>query len=87
MKVSFPTVWRRLSSNSAFLCIQLPNRLGKMLAPLHWQSYRKQYGRLDEFVSSHKEVILNSLCNRSNVLNQNKFHEPLHQNACLYQDP
>lgn len=39
-----------------FLCMQLPNRLGKMLAPLHWQHYRKQYGRLDEFVSSHKEV-------------------------------
>ncbi|XP_073396575.1 uncharacterized protein [Physcomitrium patens] len=33
----------------------LPDRLGKMLAPLHWQSYRKQYGRLDEFVSLHKE--------------------------------
>lgn len=38
--------------------MQLPNRLGKMLAPLHWQSYRKQYGRLDEFVSSHKEVFI-----------------------------
>ncbi|KAG0612107.1 hypothetical protein M758_6G002200 [Ceratodon purpureus] len=36
----------------------LPNRLGKMLAPLHWQSYRKQYGRLDEFVSSHKELFV-----------------------------
>jgi hypothetical protein len=36
----------------------LPNRLGKMLAPLHWQHYRKQYGRLDEFVSSHKELFV-----------------------------
>jgi hypothetical protein len=27
-----------------------------MLAPLHWQDYKKQYGKLDDFVSSHPEV-------------------------------
>lgn len=36
----------------------LPNRLGKMLAPLHWHDYRKQYGRLDAFVSSHPELFV-----------------------------
>ncbi|CAM6100456.1 unnamed protein product [Calypogeia fissa] len=36
----------------------LPNRLGKMLAPLHWHDYRKQYGRLDEFVGSHAEIFV-----------------------------
>lgn len=35
---------------------QLPNRLGKMLAPLHWHDYKKNYGRLDDFVASHPEV-------------------------------
>lgn len=35
---------------------QLPNRLGKMIAPLHWHDYKKKYGKLDEFVSSHPEV-------------------------------
>lgn len=43
---------------SAWKLAQLPNRLGKMLAPLHWHDYRKQYGRLDEFVGSHPEVRL-----------------------------
>ncbi|XP_057823783.2 uncharacterized protein LOC131036010 isoform X1 [Cryptomeria japonica] len=36
----------------------LPNRLGKMLAPLHWHDYKKQYGRLDEFVASHSELFI-----------------------------
>ncbi|KAF8379794.1 hypothetical protein HHK36_029243 [Tetracentron sinense] len=34
----------------------LPNRLGKMLAPLHWHDYKKKYGRLDDFVAGHPEV-------------------------------
>lgn len=36
--------------------VQLPNRLGKMLAPLHWHDYKKKYGKLDDFVASHPEV-------------------------------
>lgn len=36
--------------------LQLPNRLGKMLAPLHWHDYKKKYGKLDEFVAGHPEV-------------------------------
>lgn len=36
----------------------LPNRLGKMLAPLHWHDYRKQFGRLDEFVGAHPELFV-----------------------------
>ncbi|KAK4769450.1 hypothetical protein SAY86_027600 [Trapa natans] len=28
----------------------LPNRLGKMLSPLHWHDYKKRYGKLDDFV-------------------------------------
>jgi hypothetical protein len=27
-----------------------------MLAPLHWHDYKKQYGKLDDFVASHPEV-------------------------------
>jgi len=27
-----------------------------MLAPHHWHDYKKQYGRIDEFVASHPEV-------------------------------
>jgi hypothetical protein len=38
--------------------LQLPNRLGKLLAPLRWHDYRKQYGRLDEFVNSHPELFV-----------------------------
>ncbi|THU54050.1 hypothetical protein C4D60_Mb10t20930 [Musa balbisiana] len=34
----------------------LPNRLGKMLAPLHWHDYKKHYGKLDDFVARHPEV-------------------------------
>ncbi|CAL5000090.1 unnamed protein product [Urochloa decumbens] len=36
----------------------LPNRLGKMLAPLHWHDYKKQYGKLDDFVASHQELFV-----------------------------
>lgn len=39
---------------------QLPNRLGKMLAPLHWHDYKKKYGKLDDFVASHPEVSVQS---------------------------
>jgi len=42
----------------SYCAIQLPNRLGKMLAPLHWHDYRKKYGKLDDFVASHLEVCL-----------------------------
>ncbi|XP_057991075.1 uncharacterized protein LOC110669647 isoform X4 [Hevea brasiliensis] len=35
----------------------LPNRLGKMLAPLHWHDYKKKYGKLDEFVAAHPELF------------------------------
>lgn len=27
-----------------------------MLSPLHWHDYKKQYGKLDDFVASHPEV-------------------------------
>ncbi|KAL5737025.1 hypothetical protein ACOSQ2_031813 [Xanthoceras sorbifolium] len=36
----------------------LPNRLGKMLAPLHWHDYKKQYGKLEDFVVSHPELFM-----------------------------
>lgn len=36
----------------------LPNRLGKMLAPLHWHDYKKKYGKLDEFVANHPELFV-----------------------------
>jgi hypothetical protein len=29
-----------------------------MLAPHHWHDYKKKYGRLDEFISSHPKVIV-----------------------------
>ncbi|KAF5960178.1 hypothetical protein HYC85_001387 [Camellia sinensis] len=35
------------------LDLVLPNRLGKMLAPLHWHDYKKKYGKLDDFVAGH----------------------------------
>lgn len=44
-----------------FLLFQLPNRLGKMLAPLHWHDYKKQYGKLDDFVARHPEVSVHAL--------------------------
>ncbi|CAN8252780.1 unnamed protein product [Cochlearia groenlandica] len=36
----------------------LVNRLGKMLAPLHWHDYKKKYGKLDDFVGSHVELFV-----------------------------
>ncbi|KAF5442664.1 hypothetical protein F2P56_035298 [Juglans regia] len=36
----------------------LPNRLGKMLAPLHWHDYKKKYGKLDDFVFGHPELFV-----------------------------
>ncbi|XP_039045250.1 putative leucine-rich repeat-containing protein DDB_G0290503 isoform X2 [Hibiscus syriacus] len=36
----------------------LPNRLGKMLSPLHWHDYKKLYGKLDDFVAAHPELFL-----------------------------
>ncbi|GAB2293925.1 hypothetical protein Dimus_028139 [Dionaea muscipula] len=36
----------------------LPNRLAKMLAPLHWHDYKKKYGKLDDFVASHPELFV-----------------------------
>ncbi|KAG8390448.1 hypothetical protein BUALT_Bualt01G0084400 [Buddleja alternifolia] len=36
----------------------LPNRLGRMLAPLHWHDYKKKYGKLDDFVASHHELFI-----------------------------
>ncbi|KAL3650592.1 hypothetical protein CASFOL_006995 [Castilleja foliolosa] len=35
----------------------LPNKLAKMLAPLHWHDYTKKYGKLDDFVASHPELF------------------------------
>ncbi|XP_064946346.1 uncharacterized protein LOC103970782 isoform X2 [Musa acuminata AAA Group] len=36
----------------------LPNRLGKMLAPLHWHHYKKYHGRLDDFISHYPELFV-----------------------------
>lgn len=36
----------------------LPNRLGKMLAPLHWHDYKRKFGKLEDFVTSHPELFL-----------------------------
>ncbi|KAG1360627.1 hypothetical protein COCNU_09G000900 [Cocos nucifera] len=36
----------------------LPNRLAKMLAPLHWHDYKKHYGKLDDFVAHHPELFV-----------------------------
>ncbi|XP_057479592.1 uncharacterized protein LOC130766879 isoform X2 [Actinidia eriantha] len=36
----------------------LPNRLAKMLAPLHWHDYKKKYGKLDDFVAGHPELFV-----------------------------
>ncbi|KAK1392171.1 Unconventional myosin-XVIIIa like [Heracleum sosnowskyi] len=36
----------------------LPNRLGKMLSPLHWHDYKKSYGKLDDFVAGHPELFV-----------------------------
>ncbi|GMI96290.1 hypothetical protein like AT5G53620 [Hibiscus trionum] len=36
----------------------LPNRLGKMLSPLHWHDYKKKYGKLDDFVACHPKLFV-----------------------------
>ncbi|PKA53068.1 hypothetical protein AXF42_Ash018976 [Apostasia shenzhenica] len=36
----------------------LPNRLAKMLAPLHWHDYEKHHGKLDDFVAGHPELFV-----------------------------
>ncbi|XP_059628955.1 uncharacterized protein LOC132271552 isoform X2 [Cornus florida] len=36
----------------------LPNRLAKMLAPLHWHDYKKTYGKLEDFVAGHPELFV-----------------------------
>ncbi|URE14552.1 hypothetical protein MUK42_11905, partial [Musa troglodytarum] len=36
----------------------LPNRLGRMLAPLRWHHYKKHYGKLDDFVTHHPELFV-----------------------------
>ncbi|XP_064982466.1 uncharacterized protein LOC135623432 isoform X2 [Musa acuminata AAA Group] len=36
----------------------LPNRLGRMLAPLRWHHYKKHYGKLDDFVAHHPELFV-----------------------------
>ncbi|KAK8493850.1 hypothetical protein V6N12_000214 [Hibiscus sabdariffa] len=42
----------------------LPNRLGKMLAPLHWHDYKKKYRKLDDFVANHRELYYWALYNK-----------------------
>ncbi|KAF7095570.1 hypothetical protein CFC21_097708 [Triticum aestivum] len=46
------------SDNRIRISSTLPNRLGKMLAPLHWHDYKKSYGKLDDFVASHNELFV-----------------------------
>ncbi|KAG5558911.1 hypothetical protein RHGRI_008751 [Rhododendron griersonianum] len=46
------------SSGRIRISSTLPNRLGKMLAPLHWHDYKKKYGKLDDFVAGHPELFL-----------------------------
>uniref|UniRef100_A0ACD5Y8G3 Uncharacterized protein n=1 Tax=Avena sativa TaxID=4498 RepID=A0ACD5Y8G3_AVESA len=46
------------SDNRIRISSTLPNRLGKILAPLHWHDYKKQYGKLDDFVASHNELFV-----------------------------
>ncbi|XP_041991929.1 uncharacterized protein LOC121742775 isoform X1 [Salvia splendens] len=36
----------------------LPNRLGKVLAPLLCHDYKKKHGKLDDFVASHPDLFL-----------------------------
>ncbi|KAL7108174.1 hypothetical protein ACP275_06G098600 [Erythranthe tilingii] len=45
------------SSGRIKISSTLANRLGKMLAPLHWHDYRKKYGKLDDFVAGHPELF------------------------------
>ncbi|KAM0913303.1 hypothetical protein ACQ4PT_012248 [Festuca glaucescens] len=46
------------SDNRIRISSTLPNRLGKILAPLHWHDYKRQYGKLDDFVASHNELFV-----------------------------
>ncbi|CAH9140850.1 unnamed protein product [Cuscuta epithymum] len=46
------------SSGRIRISTTLPNRLGKMLSPLHWHDYKKKFGKLDDFVASHPELFL-----------------------------
>ncbi|KAL3653690.1 hypothetical protein CASFOL_003371 [Castilleja foliolosa] len=36
----------------------LSNRLGRMIAPLHWHDYKKKYGKLDDFLANHPDLFL-----------------------------
>ncbi|XP_022844525.1 uncharacterized protein LOC111367728 isoform X2 [Olea europaea var. sylvestris] len=36
----------------------LPNRLGKVLAPLQWHDYKQKYGNFEDFVISHPELFV-----------------------------
>ncbi|XP_022995577.1 uncharacterized protein LOC111491065 isoform X9 [Cucurbita maxima] len=40
------------------ISLTLPNRLCKMLAPLHWHDYAKKYGKLEDFVADHPELFV-----------------------------
>ncbi|KAK1257433.1 hypothetical protein QJS04_geneDACA011606 [Acorus gramineus] len=46
------------SSGQIKISTTLPNRLGKMLSPLHWHDYKKKYGKLDDFVAQHPELFV-----------------------------
>ncbi|KAK1296823.1 hypothetical protein QJS10_CPB15g00848 [Acorus calamus] len=46
------------SSGQIKISTTLPNRLGKMLSPLHWHDYKKKYGKLDDFVARHPELFV-----------------------------
>nr|GMC62889.1 uncharacterized protein LOC109150067 isoform X2 [Ipomoea batatas]GMC64694.1 uncharacterized protein LOC109150067 isoform X2 [Ipomoea batatas] len=46
------------SSGRIRISTTLPNRLGKMLSPLHWHDYKRKYGKLDEFVASRPELFV-----------------------------
>ncbi|CAA0817099.1 Unknown protein [Striga hermonthica] len=61
----------------------LPNRLAKMLAPLHWHDYKKKYGKLDEFVASHPEAHIN----RHTLVINRAFTASLTTIASLYGTP
>ncbi|KAJ4774746.1 RNA polymerase II degradation factor [Rhynchospora pubera] len=45
-------------NNQIKISTTLPNRLAKMLAPLHWHDYMKHYGKLDDFVARHRELFV-----------------------------
>ncbi|CAH9110117.1 unnamed protein product [Cuscuta europaea] len=46
------------SSGRIRISTTLPNRLAKMLSPLHWHDYKKKFGKLDDFVASHPELFV-----------------------------